>query len=121
MNNLYRDRINNHKRFYSRRKNLRNGATPEEVLLWDFLKGSKLGFKFRRQHSVGGYILDFYCPEKKLAIELDGKHHSYQIDYDTTRDDYLKSFGIQILRFPNEQITYFIKDVIKIILINLHS
>lgn len=56
-----------------KRQALRNNPTPTEKLLWSKLKNSQLGFKFRRQYSVGGYILDFYCPTKKLAIELDGE------------------------------------------------
>ena len=56
------------------RRDLRNGLTPAEAFLWDRLKRSKLdGRKFRRQHSVGGYILDFYCCEEGLAIGLDGE------------------------------------------------
>jgi very-short-patch-repair endonuclease len=104
MNNYYPDRIHNHKRFYFRRKELRNNATPEEIILWNYLKNSKLGFKFRRQHSIGGYIIDFYCPEKRITIELDGKHHDYQLMYDKTRDTYLQSLGVTVLRFKNDQV-----------------
>ncbi|MBU3982046.1 MAG: DUF559 domain-containing protein, partial [Proteobacteria bacterium] len=58
------------------RKGLRNNATPAEIKLWGMLQHSNLGgYKFRRQHSVGSYILDFYCPFEKLAIELDGDTH----------------------------------------------
>jgi very-short-patch-repair endonuclease len=62
------------------RKKLRNQATPAEAALWKLLSGKKCGgLKFRRQHSVGPYILDFYCPEAKLAIEVDGNAHDYRI------------------------------------------
>ena len=67
--------IHNVKSLFERRKELRNNSTPQEILLWSKLKHSQVGFKFRRQHSIGGYIVDFYCPAKKLIIELDGKHH----------------------------------------------
>ena len=68
--------IHNIKKLLYRRKDLRNNSTSEEILLWLRLKNSQLGFKFRRQHSIGGYIVDFYCPSKKLVIEIDGKEHS---------------------------------------------
>jgi very-short-patch-repair endonuclease len=71
------------------------------------LKGKRLGGrKFRRQHSVGYYILDFYCPSKKLAIELDGKHHFTEegMKYDEERTKYLNSLGIRVVRFENEQV-----------------
>jgi len=68
-------RIYNIKKFFDRRKDLRNNSTPQEDILWSKLKHSQLGFKFRRQHSIGGYIVDFYCPSKKLVIEIDGPAH----------------------------------------------
>ena len=69
----------------NRRKELRNGATPAEIKLWSMLKHSNLGgYKFRRQQSVGSYILDFYCPSERLAIELDGDSHftADAVEYD---------------------------------------
>ena len=86
------------------RRKLRNNLTPAEATLWKHLSGSKLvGRKFRRQHSVGGYILDFYCPREKLAIELDGESHNSTMaaEYDTERSLFLEHFGIRILRFEN--------------------
>jgi hypothetical protein len=69
--------INNRKELEPYRKALRNNSTSAEIFLWDFLKNKKLaGRKFRRQHSVGNYILDFYCPDEKLAIELGIKYGS---------------------------------------------
>ena len=64
--------VNNISALFYRRKELRNNATLEETLLWSKLKHSQLGLKFRRQHSIGGYIVDFYCPAKRLVIEIDG-------------------------------------------------
>ena len=98
-----------------RRKELRNNATPEEQLLWQHLKQSKTGAKFRRQHSVGNYILDFYCPEHRLCIELDGSQH-YTIDgiaNDKERDEFLSSFEITVLRFSNREVNDNLNDVIK--------
>ena len=86
------------------RKELRNHATPAEVRMWTYLKDRQFeGRKFRRQHSIGGYILDFYCPSEQLAIELDGKPHFYPeaIEYDRERDLFLQHFGVLVLRFVN--------------------
>jgi very-short-patch-repair endonuclease len=97
--------INNLPRLRAFRKELRNNPTPAEAKLWTFLKQSQLdGRKFRRQHSVGGYILDFYCPTESLAVELDGAVHdslSAQ-EYDHERDLFMNSSGIKVLRFENK-------------------
>lgn len=79
------------------RRELRNNATPAEVVLWKALQGKKLdGFKFRRQHSIGYYILDFFCPGANLAIELDGDHHFSEegLEYDRQRDEFLSGARI---------------------------
>ncbi len=61
------------------RKDLRNNLTKGEVILWQHLKGSQLGgFKFRRQHSIHNFVVDFYCPEIKLAVEVDGETHGIE-------------------------------------------
>jgi very-short-patch-repair endonuclease len=72
-----------------------------EVILWDCLRGNRLdGLRFRRQHAVGGYILDFYCAAAKLAVELDGSHHDLpkQIVHDERRDRWLADQGIRTMR-----------------------
>ena len=91
----------------SRRKDLRNNSTPAEKQLWSLLQQSNLGgYKFRRQHSVGSYILDFYCPEEKLAIELDGDSHFSDdaMVYDCERTAYLNALNIRVLRFLNTDV-----------------
>jgi very-short-patch-repair endonuclease len=113
------ERVHNSKMLLQRRRYLRNNPTPEEALLWQQLKGLSLGCKFRRQHSVTGYILDFYCPSKKLAIELDGAQHDFAKGYDKARDHLLHGFGIKVLRFKNELIRNDIEKVIEIIKENL--
>ena len=65
----------NKKALKERRRELRQNSTPAEKILWKLLRDSKLGAKFRRQYSVGGYVLDFYCPKLKIAIELLGSVH----------------------------------------------
>lgn len=83
---------------------MRKNLTPAEAALWTMLKGKQLeGRKFRRQHSVGNYILDFYSPSEKLAIELDGADHftAAGFEYDEERTTYLNSLGIRVIRFEN--------------------
>jgi very-short-patch-repair endonuclease len=89
------------------RKDLRSGMTPAEAALWKCLQRSQVaGKKFRRQHSVGKYILDFYCAECGLAVELDGESHfaANASDADTARTEYLNEKGIRVLRFENREI-----------------
>jgi very-short-patch-repair endonuclease len=87
-----------------RRKELRKRLTPAEATLWSALKKSKLnGRKFRRQHSVGNYVLDFYCVDESLAVELDGQVHKNYLaeDYDERRTVFLRRAGIMVIRFEN--------------------
>ena len=82
----------------------RSHQTDAEQLLWGILRANRfLGLKFRRQHPVGQYILDFYCDELKLAVELDGGQHADQQAYDATRSQYLNAQGIEVLRYWNNQ------------------
>ncbi len=89
------------------RTHLRKAATPAEAYLWTYLQNRKLeGKKFRRQHSIGNYIVDFYCAQKRLAIELDGNGHvdvSQQL-YDEERDLFISYYNIKVLRFENKQV-----------------
>ena len=97
----------NHPEFKAFRRNLRKNLTPAEAKLWTMLQGKKLeGRKFRRQHSVDKYILDFYCPAEKLAVELDGERHFTMAgaDYDQERDLFILAFGIKVLRFANHAV-----------------
>jgi len=76
-------------------------------MLWSILQHSNLGgYKFRRQHSVGSYILDFYCPSEKLAVELDGDSHftDEAIEYDRERTAYLNALNIKVIRFLNTDV-----------------
>lgn len=86
------------------RKELRKKLTPAEAALWSLLKGRQaFGLKFRRQASIENYIVDFYCPKYKIAIELDGEPHftQEQADKDQKRDKRLKELGNYILRYEN--------------------
>ena len=87
------------------RKALRNNMTPAEAILWRALKGRGAGgFKFRRQQGIGPYVLDFYCPELHLCVELDGSSHDFKYDYDEQRTLFLNEQGIKVVRFRNEQV-----------------
>jgi very-short-patch-repair endonuclease len=90
----------------SLRQKLRHEATPAEKLLWKGLKKSAVGAKFRRQHGVGPYVLDFYCPEHKLAIEILGGVHKdvLRSAHDAERQAWLESQGIRVLCFENREI-----------------
>ena len=86
------------------RKKLRNNGTAAEVVLWKYLKGSQvLGKKFRRQASIGRYIVDFYCPECRLIVELDGAAHFSILkeDEEAERTRYFEGLGLRVLRFEN--------------------
>ena len=80
---------------------------PAEVILWSKLRGKNIqGYKFRRQYSVGTYIVDFYCAELKLAIEIDGESHftAGSKDRDRRRQEFIESAGIRLLRFTNRDV-----------------
>src|SRR5689334_4465027 len=90
-----------------RRKELRKVSTVAETVLWKYLKGRQLdGKKFRRQSSVGPYIVDFFCPEKRVVVELDGARHFGPAagDYDDRRTRYLEERGIKVIRFENRRL-----------------
>jgi len=89
------------------RRHLRKDATDAERKLWSILRDRQIaGLKFLRQYSVGSYILDFYCPEKRLAIELDGGQHAHtdRKQHDARRNSYLKELGIRVTRFWNNDV-----------------
>ena len=94
----------NRKGLKSFRSSLRNRSTSAEAALWEILKSKNLdGRKFRRQYSIGSYIVDFCCPSEKLIIELDGDPHGeyHKIQKDENRDKYMESLGFTVLRFEN--------------------
>lgn len=89
-----------------KRKLLRKQQTFTEKILWIHLrKHQALGYKFRRQYSVDHFVIDFYCPELKLAVELDGDVHDLpeQKEYDEARQKYLEEFGIKFIRIKNDE------------------
>jgi len=96
-----------------RRRKLRNFQTKAEQLLWTQLRRDRLGYKFRRQHSFGPFIMDFYCSKLRLSIEADGPIHDEQKQYDKMRQKYLEKNSIRVLRFKNEEILCELEKVIE--------
>jgi very-short-patch-repair endonuclease len=80
-------------------RKLRSNPTPSEERLWSYLRATKLGYKFNRQAIIFGYIADFWCPEKQLVVEVDGKSHENRGEYDVERDTRLANVGIKTVRF----------------------
>jgi very-short-patch-repair endonuclease len=89
----------------TRARQLRQEQTASEALLWEQLRDRRLaGYKFRRQHPLGRFVVDFYCAEKRLIVELDGPVHDRQHERDATREAALRSQGYQLIRFTNAAI-----------------
>ncbi len=98
-----------------RRRELRNNLTPAEAALWNALKGSALkGMKFRRQYSIENYIVDFYCPQEKLIVELDGEVHNDPMVslHDSERSERLIELGNKIIRFENKLVFTQLENVL---------
>lgn len=92
--------------FVARARDLRKSMTSAEQTVWHWLRNRYGGFKFRRQHPMAGYILDFYCAELRLCIEVDGGVHNEwpQAIYDTERSGELSKLGVTVLRLRNEDV-----------------
>ena len=89
------------------KRRLRSNMTGPEARLWSRLRARQLqGLKFRRQHGIGPYIVDFYCPEQSLVIEVDGDSHADadQVVKDKQREQYLQSLGLRVIRYINDDI-----------------
>lgn len=119
---MQQDHNRNHLLFF--RKKLRNSGTSAEAELWKHISNKKLeGRKFRRQHSVGNFFLDFYCPSEKLGIELDGAHHYLPegIERDLKKELFLKGHSIKVLRFENKLVFQDLEYVLGIISAAFHK
>ena len=84
---------------------LRKAATPAERLLWKSLRGRFPDIRFRRQHAIGRYIVDFVCWKRRLVIEVDGPIHDLRREYDSKRDEFLARRGFRVLRFSNDDVS----------------
>lgn len=100
-------RIHNYKVLKDKRRALRKNQTPAEAQLWKYLRVRQLqGRKFRRQHSIMYFIVDFYCPQEQLIIELDGEYHNdiLQKAYDVKRTCLLQKHGFKVIRIKNQDV-----------------
>ena len=100
-------RIYNKSSERSKRRQLRKQMPKAEAAIWPRLRGGQiLGRRFRRQYSVGPYVIDFYCPSLKMAVEIDGDSHFNEEaqGYDQVREAFIGSFGIKFIRFTNEEV-----------------
>lgn len=99
-----------------RAKEFRRQMTPEENILWQYLRANRLhGLHFRRQQIIDGFIADFYCHAARLVIEVDGKIHEQQTEYDAERDKVLLGRGLRLLRIKNEQVREELDQVLMLI------
>ena len=95
-------------------RQLRNNSTNTEILLWKFLKGRQMcGYDFHRQKPLDEYIVDFFCNELMLAIEIDGISHEGHEEYDKQRQQRLENLGIRFLRFDDNDVYYRTDKVLK--------
>lgn len=97
-------------------RKLRTNMTPWERQLWHHLREKQIdGHRFRRQHLLGSYIVDFVCLEAKLVVELDGGHHAEQIAADRTRQQWLEQEGFRVMRFWNNEVSSNMEGVVAVI------
>ena len=102
---------------FEKARGLRKRMTKAEKLLWSKLRKRQLkGMHFRKQHPIDCYIVDFYCHQAQLVIELDGKIHQYQKEYDRDRQEVIKLFGLTVIRFKNEEVETNMNGVVNRIL-----
>jgi very-short-patch-repair endonuclease len=97
-------------------RQLRLNLTPAERMLWEALRRRQLkGWKFRCQHPVASFIVDFYCPQHRLVIEIDGPVHDQQIEYDAARTEQLHHLGYRVIRFDNREVMSDLSGVLQTI------
>ena len=94
----------NYKYLKEIREELRGNYTEAEKLLWEYLRNKKTGYRIRRQHVIDNFITDFVCLSRKVVIEIDGKIHLQQKEYDDLRTNTLNEKGYKVIRFTNEEV-----------------
>jgi 5-methyltetrahydrofolate--homocysteine methyltransferase len=93
----------------------RRQATAAERLLWRRLRDREQGFKFRRQHAIGDFVLDFFCLEARVAVEVDGPEHSRQAGYDQWRDEQLQGLGIRVVRMSEQMVRSRLEEAVELV------
>lgn len=102
-----------------RAKELRREMSPAEEILWNELRGNKLGVHIRRQQIIAGFIVDFYCHKAALVIEVDGDIHDLQQAEDKGREKSLAELGLRVIRFRNDQVINDLSGVLQAIQITI--
>ena len=93
---------------------MRREPTPAENALWDQLRNRRFkGLKFRRQHTVGRFIVDFLCADESLVVEIDGPIHQLEVRKDQIREKFLERHGLRVIRFTNEEVLFNLDDVLQ--------
>jgi len=115
------DRIYNLNNSIEIRKYLRSNMTEQERILWSVIKNKRLGFKFRRQYGIGRYVVDFFCNEKNLIVELDGSQHLDNKNYDDDRTKFFEELNLRVLRFWNNEVNTNLNGVLMTIEEELNS
>jgi very-short-patch-repair endonuclease len=105
-----------------RAQQLRRRMTGLERKLWQRLRRKQVnGLRFRRQHPIDRFIVDFYCPEHRLVIEIDGAVHTTQVEYDEVRTEWLEARGYRVLRFTNQEVRHRLDNVLEAIRVACES
>jgi very-short-patch-repair endonuclease len=102
-------------------RQLRQNSTLAEVILWLNIKKEALSYEFHRQVPINEYIVDFYCHELELAIEIDGYTHDYNYEKDIKRQKVLEALGIRVVRFTEEDVKKHLNDVIRVLLATIEE
>ena len=103
-------------------REMRRKPTRTEDSLWQRLRNRRLaGFRFRRQHSIERFVVDFYCPEADLIVEVDGPIHRYERAEDAIRQEFLEAQGLRVLRFSDEDVTMRLAEVLTRVSLALSS
>lgn len=112
-----------HPAILARAREMRQPQTPAEATLWRILRNRQTGFKFRRQHPIDRFIIDFYCADARMLIEIDGESHfePKQQEYDKARTEYLEELGYKVIRFTNDDVRHNIHEVVSEILRTVES
>ncbi|MBJ6367907.1 endonuclease domain-containing protein [Snuella sedimenti] len=121
---MSKQRLHTKKELQAYRKELRHNLTPAEAFLWKHLKARQLqGKRFTKQHSIGNYIVDFYCASERLIIELDGEVHNNPTaqEYDQKRTIFLESLSYEVIRFENKLVFEYLASVLHEIASNFKS
>ncbi len=94
-------------------REMRHSPTAAEKILWEHLRDRRLdGYKFRRQHAMERFVVDFYCSEANLVVEVDGTIHQYTAEEDAIRQEFLEAQGLQVMRFRNEEVLSDLRSVL---------